>query len=158
VLPSILFTKNQLFMSASNYFTDKEVKEIKDAIRQAENTTSGEIRLHLDKHCKEDVLDHAAFLFEKLEMHKTELRNGVLFYLAYEDHKFAILGDAGINKVVPDHFWDDIKDEMAAHFKKGEFSKGLSVGIERAGEQLKKHFPVQKDDINELSDDISYGS
>ena len=145
-------------MSASKFFTDEEVKAVKSAIRKAENTTSGEIRLHLDKHCKEDVLDHAAFLFEKLDMHKTDLRNGVLFYLAYEDHKFAILGDAGINKVVPDHFWDDIKEEMAGHFRKGEFAQGLSLGIARAGEQLSKHFPVKKDDVNELSDDISYGS
>lgn len=145
-------------MSASEFFSDNEIKSIREAIKEAENTTSGEIRVHLDKHCKEDVLDHAAFLFEKLEMHKTALRNGVLFYLAYEDHKFAILGDAGINKVVPDHFWDDIKDEMATSFKQGKFAEGLSKGIVQAGEQLKKHFPVKKSNENQLSDEISYGS
>jgi uncharacterized membrane protein len=90
-------------------------------------------------------------------MHKTELRNGVLFYLAVDDRKFAILGDAGINQEVPDDFWEEIKEKMAEKFKEGLFAEGLSQGIRMAGEQLKAHFPYQEDDVNELSDEISYG-
>lgn len=142
---------------AENFFTDSDKKEITDAIAAAENKTSGEIRVHLEKKCSEDVLDRAAFIFEKLEMHKTELRNGVLFYVSFEDHKLAILGDAGINQVVPDHFWDDIKDHLIKSFKEGHYSKGLAEGISMAGDQLKKHFPVADDDIDELSNEISFG-
>jgi uncharacterized membrane protein len=90
-------------------------------------------------------------------MHKTKLRNGVLFYLALEDHKFAILGDAGINNVVQENFWDDIKEHMAAKFKEGKISEGIIEGVKMAGNQLKQHFPIQKNDINELPDDISFG-
>ncbi len=90
-------------------------------------------------------------------MHKTELRNGVLFYLAVKDQKFAILGDAGINVKVPDNFWDDIKEHMLLNFKDSKYAKGLEEGIKMAGEQLKKHFPFQSDDVNELSDEISFG-
>lgn len=144
-------------MSVRKYFSEGDKIQIKNAIRAAELNTSGEIRVHIEKHCKEDVLDRAAYIFEKLEMHKTELRNGVLFYLAIEDHKFAILGDVGINQKVPENFWEEIKENMLNQFKEGNFTKGLSEGIMEAGNQLKAHFPYQKDDVNELSDEISFG-
>lgn len=144
-------------MSVRKYFSEKDKLQITNAIRAAELNTSGEIRVHIEKHCRENVLDRAAYLFEKLEMHKTELRNGVLFYLAVDDRKFAILGDAGINRNVPENFWEEIKDKMAEMFSEGQFAEGLSLGIRMAGEQLKSHFPYQKDDVNELSDEISYG-
>ena len=130
---------------------------LKEVIVQAELNTSGEIRLHVDNHCKGDVLDCAAAWFARLKMQKTEKRNGVLFYIAVKDHQFAIIGDAGINAVTPDDFWDNIKEEMLLHFKENRFTDGLMKGITMAGEQLKKHFPYQSDDINELSDEISFG-
>jgi uncharacterized membrane protein len=132
-------------------------KQVEAAIKEAELNTSGEVRVHIDGYCKEEVLDKASFWFEKLNMHKTQLRNGVLFYLAINDRKFAILGDAGINaKVAPD-FWDTIKDKMQLAFKNGNFTEGLVEGILTAGMQLKTHFPYQSDDKNELNDEVSYG-
>ena len=90
-------------------------------------------------------------------MHETKDRNGVLIYLSINDRKFAIIGDAGINKVVPEGFWNDIKEMMIGHFKKGEFAIGLIDGIEKTGEHLKQYFPWQENDVNELPDEISYG-
>ena len=144
-------------MIAANFFSKEQKAKIRKAVIKAETNTSGEIRVHIDNRCKEDVLDRAAWWFAKLEMHKTEQRNGVLFYLAVKDKKFAILGDAGINSVTPDDFWDKIKEKMLEHFQKGEFTEGLSQGILQAGEALQTHFPHQDDDVNELSDEISFG-
>jgi uncharacterized membrane protein len=144
-------------MSVYKYFTEENKLQISNAIRVAEINTSGEIRVHIEKHCKGDVLDRAAYIFDKLEMQKTKLRNGVLFYLALEDRKFAILGDAGINQKVPGNFWEEITNEAIKAFKEGKFSDGLANGIVKAGEQLKTHFPYQENDINELSDEISFG-
>jgi uncharacterized membrane protein len=127
------------------------------AVKQAELNTSGEVRVHIENSCKGDVLDRATDVFAMLKMHKTELRNGVLFYLALKDHKFAVLGDAGINAVVPDNFWESMKDIMVEHFSQKNYAVGLAKGIEMAGEKLKEHFPYQTDDINELPDDISFG-
>ena len=143
-------------MKASQFFNQEQKKLITDAVKEAELNTSGEIRVHIESDCKEDVLDRAAFMFEKLEIHKTELRNGVLFYLSITDKKFAILGDAGINKVTPENFWEEIKETVINYFKESEFDIGLSTGIKMAGEALKEHFPYQKDDVNELSDEISF--
>ncbi len=144
-------------MSVQKYFTDENKLQITNAIKVAETNTSGEIRVHIESRCKGEVLDQAAYVFEKLEIHKTKLRNGVLFYLAVDDHKFAILGDVGINQKVPEDFWDSIKESVVAKFKEGLYSEGLAEGIIKAGEQLKEHFPYQDDDVNELSDEISFG-
>lgn len=145
-------------MQAVNFFNSNEKKQIRDAIRNAELNTSGEIRIHIETSFQGTILDRAASVFSKLHMHKTNLRNGVLFYLALKNRQFAILGDAGINHAVPDNFWDDIRQKMEEHFKNNEFTKGLCKGIEMAGQQLKEHFPYQVDDKNELADDISFGN
>ncbi len=144
-------------MKPSKFFSADEKERILEAIREAERNTSGEIRVHVEEECKTDVLDRAAYIFARLKMHKTRLRNGVLFYLALKDRKFAILGDAGINRVVPEGFWDNIKEEMQRLFKEGKITEGLVKGILMAGEKLKEHFPWQEDDVNELSDEISFG-
>lgn len=103
------------------------------------------------------MLDRAAFIFGELNMHKTELRNGVLFYIATASHKFAVLGDAGINAKVPGNFWDHIKEEMKKHFAAGDLVSGLSEGIRMGGKALKEFFPYKSGDTNELSDDIEFG-
>jgi uncharacterized membrane protein len=144
-------------MHPSKFFSKEDQERIKSAIGKAELNTSGEIRVHLERKCREEVLDHAAYLFEKLGMHKTEKRNGVLFYLAVDDRKFAILGDAGINAVTPDDFWDNIKEEMLTEFTENRFCEGLVKGIGMAGEKMQEHFPYEDGDIDELSDEISFG-
>ncbi len=133
-------------------------KQILAAIREAETNTSGEIRVHIENNCAGDVLDRATEVFAQLHMHQTRLRNGVLFYVALEDHQFAVLGDAGINAIVPEHYWEDITAEVIRNFKMKQYTEGLAKGIRMAGEQLKANFPFNKNsDKNELSDDISFG-
>ncbi len=144
-------------MAAEKFKITDKVR-IVNAVKQAELNTSGEIRIHIEDKCKGNVLDRAADVFAMLKMQKTEQRNGVLFYLALADKQFAILGDAGINAVVPENFWESIKEAMLAHFKNGGFADGLVTGVEMAGEKLKQHFPYQSDDVNELPNDISFGS
>lgn len=143
-------------MKIENFFSDAEKKAIQTAIADAELNTSGEIRVHIDRVCSGDPMQNAISLFEQLNMHQTENRNGVLFYLALESKKFAIVGDTGINEVVPPNFWDSIKETVITQFKAQQFTEGLCEGIRMAGEKLKAHFPFQKDDTNELSDEISF--
>ncbi|HCQ29545.1 MAG TPA: hypothetical protein DIU39_04610 [Flavobacteriales bacterium] len=145
-------------METTEFLTPEQQEQVKQAIRQAELNTSGEIRVHIDKKCRGDnVLDRAAQIFDLLGMQKTELRNGVLIYVAVDDRQLAILGDVGVNQVVPDDFWESTRDIMLDYFKKGDYTQGLVKGILHAGEQLKKHGPYQTDDINELSDEITFG-
>ena len=138
-----------------NFLSKQDEIEIVEAIKKAEKNSSGEIRVHIEAHTDDDHYEHAKEVFEQLKMHETKLRNGVLFYLAVNDHKFVILGDEGINKVVSDDFWDSTKEMMQKHFRKGNFKIGLVEGILKAGNQLQKHFPYFKNDTNELSNEIS---
>lgn len=140
------------------FLTKKEEEEIVDAIRQAERTTSGEIRVHLEPSTKGmDIFERAMEVFHALKMDNTKQANGVLIYVAVEDRNFVIFGDKGINDVVPGDFWESTKDLIVAHFKNNHFKDGLVEGILKAGEQLQKHFPWDEEDTNELSDQISKG-
>jgi uncharacterized membrane protein len=137
-------------------FTDEEQQRVQQAVADAEKNTSGEIRVCMEKTCSDDPLDRAVKYFTQLEMHQTKQRNGMLIYVATVDRKFAIIGDAGINKVVPADFWDSTKDEMLNQFKYGNMVEGIVTGVKKAGEQLKKYFPYLLDDENELPDDIAF--
>lgn len=141
---------------AADFFSQQDKDMIVDAIKEAELNTSGEIRVHVENYCSGDTLDRATEVFAALKMHETELRNGVLFYLAIKDQKFAILGDIGVNHVVASDFWGSIKEAIVSDFKEGKVAKGLCKGIIMAGEKLKQNFPYQEDDVNELPDEISF--
>jgi len=144
-------------MQASDFFSADDRKRIELAIREAELNTSGEIRVHVETSFSGELLDRAATVFARLGMHKTALRNGVLFYIAINKRQFAVIGDAGINQVVPENFWDEIKSVIENCFKNSQFAEGLAKGIIMAGEQLKKNYPHRLNDQDELPNDISIG-
>ena len=140
-----------------DFLTPGQEKEVVEAIIKAEKQTSGEIRVHIEKTSNGDVNDRAHDVFHMLKMDETELQNGVLIYVAVEDRSFVICGDKGINKVVPDNFWDKTKEAIEIQFKNGNFKNGIVEGVLMAGEQLKHFFPFTKNDKNELDNEISKG-
>jgi uncharacterized membrane protein len=141
---------------ARDFFSAEQQQLIVHAIQQSEGRTSGEIRVHLEEKCGGDAYKRATALFTSLKMDKTELRNGILIYLAVADKQFAIIGDAGIHAKVQQVFWDTIKDVMVHHFRNGDFAGGLIAAITSAGEQLQHFFPRESDDRNEMTDEISF--
>ncbi|MEM6765526.1 MAG: TPM domain-containing protein [Bacteroidota bacterium] len=142
---------------ARTFFSETEDQEIVEAIRKAELHTSGEIRVHVEnRFFGKNILRRAAKIFRKLNMHKTDLRNGVLIYFALKNHKFAIIADQGINEKVPTDFFTGITGDLSNQFKEKKFKEGLVTAILAIGEQLSTWFPREEDDKNELPDDISY--
>lgn len=140
-----------------DYFSRQEKEKIVEAIRSAELNTSGEIRVYFENTTKKmSTLDRAYRAFKKLKMDRTDLNNGVLIYIAFKDHQCAIIGDSGIHEKVGDSFWEEEIRIMQFHFRKGEYTEGLTRAIELAGERLSAHFPWKRDDKNELSDDIYF--
>ena len=142
-------------MDVTNFLNSSEKDEIKKAIALAEKNTSGEIRLRIENKCDSEAIDRAIKVFDLLKMYKTKDRNGVLVYISIEDKKLAIIGDQGINNVVPEGFWQSTVDTLKSEFAKGEFAKGIQGAVLDIGLRLKAFFPFEKDDKNELSDDIS---
>lgn len=138
------------------FFSRKEKEAICAAIREAEKSTSGEIRVHLERKADQNIVEHAARVFEKIGMTKTELRNGVLIFIGVKTKRFAILGDSGINEKVGEDFWSEEAKIMEAHFKEDRFADGICAAVIRVAEKLSLYFPHQRNDVNELPDSISY--
>ena len=143
----------------TSFLTPAQDAALVAAIQQAEVTTSGEIRVHLENTCPTpEPLDRAAQVFAELNMHKTAARNGVLFYLAWESRQFAVAGDIAINAAVPDDFWETTKEVVLEQFRRENYVLGLERGIKMVGEQLQRYFPYHApSDQNELDDAISFG-
>lgn len=142
---------------ARRYFSEEGQQRIINAIKEVELRTSGEIMVHVESRCFESALERGLELFESLRVHSTDARNGVLIYAAFQDRKLAIIADVGINAVVAENFWDQIKSQIVAYFQDDEYVEGLVEGIHMVGDALERYFPYQPGDINELPDEISFG-
>ena len=140
-----------------DFLTKAEEDLIVVAIRDAEEQTSGEIRVHIENTNTKSCLERAEDVFYLLGMDNTKEKNGVLFYVDVENKQFAVIGDSGIDTVVPKHFWESIRDRVTGEFAKGNYADGLVLGIIEAGQKLQEYFPYQSTDTNELSNEISKG-
>jgi uncharacterized membrane protein len=128
---------------------------IKEAIRKAEEKTSGEIRVSVSSLIWGDVRKAAEKAFVRMNMTATKHRNGVLIFIVPSRRQFVVLGDTGIHEKVGQEFWHSIARTIAEKFRSNDFTEGLVSGIAMAGEQLAKHFPsLGAEDVNELPDDV----
>jgi len=140
------------------FLTPGERESVEEAVAQAERHTSGEIKIFIDRFCWEDIEEKAARVFRKLRLDETAGRNGVLIYIVTTNREFLIHGDEGIDRAVPDNFWDDVRGRMQQDFRAGEFGNGLVAAIHAIGEKLGRYFPREEDDVNEISDNVEYGT
>ncbi len=145
-------------MGVKDFFTREQMEQVKTAINNAEKHNTGEIRLHVEGDCEGDAFERAVKVFHNLHMQKTKHRNAVLFYLAINHKKLAVVGDEGIHKHVSDEFWHKVKDHIISKFKQNNYVEGLCEGIAMTGDMLRKHFPDNGKKTNQLPDDISFGN
>lgn len=139
-------------------FPAAQMTKIETAIATSENTHSGEIRFAIESSLPfralwqdEAMHERAIEVFSLLRVWDTEDNNGVLIYLLLADKKVEITADRNINKVVGAQEWQRICDLMQTEFKAGRFGEGVITGVEEIGLLLEQHFPLSKDDENELS-------
>lgn len=138
------------------FFSAQDEAIVIKAIQTAEKNTSGEVRVHIEKTCKGSAFERGLDVFYKLEMQNTREKNAVLIYVAYQSNKLAIIAGEGINALVPEHFWDKIRDGLIAAFREKNYAIGLAEAITQCGLQLQQFFPWQNTDTNELPNTISY--
>ena len=148
-----------LFRKKKDFFNAEEKQLITEAIRHAEQMTSGEVRVFVESKCSYmDAIDRAAELFFNLQMQKTDDRNAVLIYIAMGDHQLAVFGDEGIHKKVGNEYWNTEVKKMITNFNRDNYAEGISEVVKDIGEALTKHFPYNNDtDKNELPDEIVFG-
>jgi uncharacterized membrane protein len=140
------------------HLSDDDLDAIAGAVAAAERLTSGQVRVHLEQRCAGDPLVRARRSFAQIGMDRTRLRNGVLLYLALDDHRFAVLGDSGIHERVGAGFWDSVRDALRRDLQAGRMRDGIVAAVLEIGRALGEHFPDRPDDTNELSDAVSLGS
>ena len=146
-------------MTQKEFLAILDQKRIIDAIAAAEGMTSGEIRVHVQPIVVGgEIRPVAERTFERLGMTKTELRNGVLLFIACEEQRFVILGDRGIDEKVPANFWDAIAAKLTLRFKNHEFTEGIVEAVLAAGQCLGEYFPCAVNDRNELTNEINIES
>jgi uncharacterized membrane protein YgcG len=150
--------KKRLFAhKLDKFLNDGEKEQIVQAIKDTESKSSGEIRVHIEYLCRTEPLKRAKEIFEKLGMTNTKEKNGALIYIAVGDRKLAVIGDIGINNKVSPEFWHQVKEQIKGELARGQFCQGICLGIELIGEKLKELFPHRSDDVDELSDEPSFG-
>ncbi len=129
-------------------------KLIESAIQQAERTTSGEIRVVINRQPTADAVAAARREFLHLGMQKTRRRNAVLLFIAPASQAFALIGDEGVHAKCGDVFWVEVASAMQKNFRDGHHTAAIIEGIERAGALLTAHFPQEPGDANELPDQV----
>ena len=143
-------------MALADFIPSEGQRRIADAITAAERHTTGEICVHVTPRCRGDVMKRAKRTFNRLHLYTTKRRNAVLIFVAYDDRKFAILGDTGINDAVPEGFWDGEVEELGTYLKAGRPVDGICAIIARLGDRLSEYFPGERDDENELSNEVTF--
>jgi uncharacterized membrane protein len=141
-------------MKAREFLNQLSHQEIVQAIRDAEKSTSGEIRVFISRKSIQDAVPAAQAHFVELGMDKTRDRNAVLIFVAPRAHQFAVIGDTAVHARCGDDFWEQLAQEMSGHFRKSEFTTGIVHGVRKAGELLAQHFPRRDGDTNQLSDEV----
>lgn len=143
-------------MALADFIPNEGQRRIADAITAAERHTTGEICVHVTPRCRGNVMKRAVKTFNRLHLYTTKRRNAVLIFIAYEDRKLAILGDTAIHEAVPEGFWDGEVEELTNYLKAGRPVDGLCAIIARMGERLSEYFPGERDDENELSNEVTF--
>lgn len=143
--------KTKAFLNQLNH------EKIVAAIHDAEQKTSGEIRVYISHRKRQNITEAAAIRFKKLGMEKTAQRNAVLIYLVPRTRKFAILGDAGIHEKCGENFWQENVELMTGYLKNGDPLTAITAAIEKIGSSLATHFPYKPDDRNELPNSVEEG-
>lgn len=149
-----LFGKNKPPLSK------EEQEKVVAAIQEAENKTTGELRVFMEAKCTYvDAMERAKEVFAELGMTETERRNAVLVYMAYDDHQFAILGDKEIyEQAGGPSFWKHAAHIFQEHLRNGQMATGFVACINELGNALAKHFPYDPTITkNELPDEIVFG-
>ncbi len=146
------------FSKPRHWFSAEQNQQIVEAIRVAEKRTSGEVRLFVESKCSYvNALDRAAEIFFGLKMDQTKDRNAVLIYIAMKDRQLAVFADKGIHEKAGNDFWNSEVKQMLSSFRKENYTEAIVKMIEQVGDALVTHFPYEKEDKNELPDEIVFG-
>jgi len=100
----------------------------------------------------EVVHRQAMHIFFEKGLHRTRDENGILIFISLLERKVWILGDRGINAVIPPERWIALVSALSSGIRQGQLTEALTGVIAEMGDILRQHFPIRHDDVNELPD------
>jgi len=101
-----------------------------------------------------EVRSRALRHFTESGVYATRDHTGILIFVSLLERRVEILADSGLSEKIPQSDWDSIVGDLTDHIRRGELAEGLVRSVEACGTRLAKHFPIKKDDTNELSDSV----
>ena len=140
----------------NNFLTDQQMASLVEAIKTAEDDSTGEIRIHIDSNTEGNNAEIAFEVFKRLCKDQTVEKNAVLFHVNFEQQYLTIIGDEGIHEKVHQTFWERMHDQITSEFSKGNFHDGLKNAVLETGLELKKYFPITGENPNELPNEITF--
>lgn len=139
------------------HFPETVFAQIENSIERNEKRHRGEIRVVVDRVLELSEIakgltprEKAIQVFSDFHIWDTEENNGVLIYLLFADRDVEIVADRGIASRIEPAEWENICAAMENCFRGGAYAEGLTLGVERVGDLLARHFPPREGDRNEL--------
>ena len=114
---------------------------LEEAIRSAEEMTSAPIRVVVLPRIRGELSSIAERTAERLGMSALPERNGVLIVVVPARREFHVWGDRAVHEKMGASLWSSVAQTISTHFRSGEFTAGLQVGIDELGRALAGHFP-----------------
>jgi putative membrane protein len=106
------------------------------------------------KRMEQAVRERAVRAFYEKRLYKTRDETGVLIFISLLERKVWILGDKGVDRIIPHAFWQERAVELTAGIRDNRACEALCAVIGKIGNEMEGHFPRKVDDTNELSDEI----
>jgi len=92
--------------------------------------------------------------FATLGLNSTQTKQAIMFFVSVEEKYVEIITDSNIKTKIPNEKWQDIVNIFIKDVKRDDIYNGYIKAISSCSEILIEQFPIQEDDINELSDEL----
>ncbi len=133
-------------MKVKHFLSSVEHDRVHQAIRSAEDGTSGDIVLFISHRRVADPIAAANAEFRKLRLDAATDKNSLLIFVAPKSQKFAVVGGSALHEKVGQAWWNELIALLTRHFKAGDFTNGFVAAIEQAARAMKQHFPCTAPD------------
>jgi putative membrane protein len=98
----------------------------------------------------EEVEEAALTSFYRNGLNNTRDRTGILIFISVFERRALVLADEGINAKVDSSVWQEVVDLVVSSIKAHQQTEGICRAIRRCGELIHEHFPIKRDDTDEL--------
>jgi uncharacterized membrane protein len=120
-----------------------EHERVHRAVQSAEKDTSVRIVVYISHRRVTDPMKAGHQAFKKLKLETEQEKAGLLFFIAPQSRKFAVLGGTALHEKLGQAWWDRLVQVLSADFRREKFTDGLVSVLDEIAPALKLHFPFR---------------